>query len=290
MVLAVGKTEVGAAWQRLVETDVHDMLDELPYSLVLACSDRHDRHSERAFQRIDVDRPPVLAHFVHHVQRNHHRLVQLHQLGGQIQVALDVGRIDDVYYPVDVVLDYEVARDDLLTGVRGERIDAGKVRDRDLLMPPYPSILAVDRDAGEVAHMLVTAGKLVEQRRLAAVLVPDEGQRERRARLAARTLGKSALLSEVRMDGSVYPPSDHILVLVVMGFVYPFHLYVLGLAPAYGQAVAAHPDLYGVSKRCALEQGDLHSGSESHLQNMLSEGDVPGLHTRYHGILAYGKL
>ena len=40
------------------------------------------------------------------------------------------------------------------------------------------AVFAVDRDAGEVAHVLVGAGELVEERGLAAVLVTYEGKRK----------------------------------------------------------------------------------------------------------------
>ena len=58
-------------------------------------------------------------------------------------------------------------------------------------MPLDAAVLAVHRDAGEVAHVLVRPGQLVEQRGLAAVLVAHERERERRA------LGQGVLLGAV---------------------------------------------------------------------------------------------
>ena len=56
------------------------------------------------------------------------------------------------------------------------------------------AVFAVDRDAGEVAYMLVGAGELVEKGRLAAVLVTYEGKRELRVLGAGVALGVLALL------------------------------------------------------------------------------------------------
>ena len=43
-------------------------------------------------------------------------------------------------------------------------------------MTQYGTVFSVDGDPGEVTHMLVGAGKLVEERSLAAVLVAHQGK------------------------------------------------------------------------------------------------------------------
>ena len=45
---------------------------------------------------VDVDLVAVLAYHVHHVDGNDHGDAQLDQLGGQVQVTLQVGAIDDI--------------------------------------------------------------------------------------------------------------------------------------------------------------------------------------------------
>ena len=43
-----------------------------------------------------VDVVAVLLHLVHKVERYDHRPLQLQKLGGQVEVALNVGGVDDV--------------------------------------------------------------------------------------------------------------------------------------------------------------------------------------------------
>ena len=56
-------------------------------------------------------------------------------------------------------------------------------------MPFDDAVLAVDGDAGEVAHMLVGARQLVEKRRLAAVLLSCKGESQRGAFGQGRLVG-----------------------------------------------------------------------------------------------------
>ena len=63
-------------------------------------------------------------------------------------------------------------------------------------MAPDDAVLPVDRHAGEIAYVLVRTGELVEQGRLAAILVACERERER------RIVGKRVLVG-----ANVKPPA-----------------------------------------------------------------------------------
>ena len=58
-----------------------------------------------------------------------------------------------------------------LAGIRRQRIDAGQVGNGCLRMAADRAILAVHRNTGKIADMLVGTGQLIEQRRFAAVLI-----------------------------------------------------------------------------------------------------------------------
>ena len=163
--------EVHAPGPHVVARGVERVLDQFVDALILRGRDRHHRDAQGLLQRVYVDRAAVLAHLVHHVQRQHHGHVQLDQLACQVQVALDVRRVQDVDDAVGLAVQQEFPGHDLLAGVGRERVDARKVRDRGLGVAANRAVLAVHRHAREVAHVLVGAGELVEQRGLAAVLV-----------------------------------------------------------------------------------------------------------------------
>ena len=112
-VLAVCKTEICTARQLAVQCDCHDVLDKLIYTFPLAGGNGDNRNTERAFKCVYVYCAAVLPHLIHHIERDDHRLVQLHELCGEVKIPLYVGGINDVYYTVNLVLDDEIAGDDL---------------------------------------------------------------------------------------------------------------------------------------------------------------------------------
>ena len=71
---------------------VHEFFD--PRALQRGYGD--DGQSRFLFERLCVDFIAALFHGVHHVERDDHGHVDFHKLRGQIEVALEVGRIDDI--------------------------------------------------------------------------------------------------------------------------------------------------------------------------------------------------
>ena len=93
-------TKILAPWILAVLRGPHSGLDQLVNALVFAGRDRDHRHAQLFLQFIDLDRPAVRPDFVHHIEGDHHRDIQLNQLHTQIKVALDIGCIHDVDNPV----------------------------------------------------------------------------------------------------------------------------------------------------------------------------------------------
>ena len=122
-----------------------------------------------------IDLVAVLFYDVDHVDRHDHRNAELDELRGEVQVAFEVRTVHDVQDRVRTLVDQIVSGNDLLQGVGGQGIDAGKVRNDDVVVTFQLAFLLLDRDARPVAHELVGAGQCVEQRRFAAVRVAREG-------------------------------------------------------------------------------------------------------------------
>ena len=194
LVLVVGVAEVHAPWRLAEARHVQDVLHKLVDALVLGGRNGNDGDAELALELVDKHRAAVGAHLVHHVEGEHHGDAELHELHGEVHVALDVGGIHDVDDAVGTRVEQEVARDDFLAGIRRQGVHARQVGHRGVGMVADGAVFAVDRDAGEVAHMLVGTGKLVEEGRLAAVLVAYEGKCEPRVLGAGVALGVLALL------------------------------------------------------------------------------------------------
>ena len=74
------------------------MPNDFVNALVLARRYRNYRYPEPLLHLVNTHRATAAAHLIHHIQRKHHRNVQLHQLERKIQISLDIGRINDIYY------------------------------------------------------------------------------------------------------------------------------------------------------------------------------------------------
>ena len=163
--------EIHASGAFLILCHMDGVVYQLVHALVLGGGDGDDRDAQHGFHLVDAHRAAVAAHFVHHVQRQHHGDIQLHQLHGQVEVALDVGGVHDVDDAGGLFADDELSGNDLLAGIGGHGVDARQVGDLSLRVPLDGTALAVHRHARKVADVLVGTGELVEQGSLAAVLV-----------------------------------------------------------------------------------------------------------------------
>jgi len=149
----------------------HGSLGSCLGALALQGADLDRLAAQLGAQLLQVDLVAVLAHQVDHVHSHDHRDAQLDQLGGQVQVALDVGAVDDVQDGVGLLLDQISTGDNFLQRVRRQRVDTGQVLDDDILVALQLAFLLFHGHAGPVADVLVGAGQVVEQGRFTAVRV-----------------------------------------------------------------------------------------------------------------------
>ena len=147
------------------------LIDQLGNAFALCRADGDDRDAQLLAHAFDVHGAAVCTHFVHHVQRKHHGDAQLKKLQRQVQIALDVGRVNDVDDAVGLAVDDEISCDDLFLRIGADGVDARQVNDGAVLRAAYFAHLLIDGHAGEVADVLIGAGQRVEQRRLSAVLI-----------------------------------------------------------------------------------------------------------------------
>ena len=149
-------------------------------------------------------------------------------------------------------------------------------------MLAYDSVLAVHRDPGEVAHVLVGTGELIEKGGLAAVLVAYKGEAEGRA------LGQSVLVILGMVFSSFTEAWVHGLVCAVSA-VPVVHIPVIGFGVGF---TGFHPDesrlglperkgvvvdenLHRVSEGSKFEQSNLLPGYHAHIEEVLPERAFP---------------
>lgn len=106
--------EVDALGELVEARHVQGVVHQLVYAFVLRGGNGHDGNAELGFELVHADGAAVCLYLVHHVKRQHHGNAELHDLHGEVHVALDVGAVDDVDDAVRLRLQQEIARDDFL--------------------------------------------------------------------------------------------------------------------------------------------------------------------------------
>ena len=111
-----------------------DLLEQLRDALVLKSGDHHDRAAELLGELVRVDLVAVLLDQVGHVEGDDHGQAGLDDLKRQVQVALEVGGVDHLDDDIGLAAHEVIARALLLGAVGGKRVDAGEVRDGNVLV------------------------------------------------------------------------------------------------------------------------------------------------------------
>ena len=272
----------------LILGDMDRVIHQLINALIFGGGDRYDRHAQHGFHRVHVHRAAVAGHLVHHIQRYPQGDIHFQQLHGQIQVALDVGDINDVDDALRLFVQHEVAGDQLLAGVGGHGINARQVGYERVCLPQYHAVLAVDRNAGEIADVLFRTRELIEQRRLAAVLIADQGKSQ------YGSLGKR-IAAAFRME----PPSFAQTVMLVHdprialslrnGCGNRAHFDLACVVKPERQLITMETDLHRIAHRRILHDLYLCAGDDPHIEKMLTQR-AAAAHLHHAGGLSFFDL
>ena len=88
-------------------------------------ADGVDRGPDFRRQFLKVDGVAVLVDKVHHVDGDDHGQTYFDQLGGEVQIAFQIGAVDDVQDHVGLFVDQVFTGDSFFQRVRGKGIDTG---------------------------------------------------------------------------------------------------------------------------------------------------------------------
>ena len=255
----------------LIFCDMDGMTHEFIDAFILCRRNRNDRDAEHLLHSVDVDGPVVFHDLVHHVQGHDHRHIHFEKLHCKIQIALDVRRIDDIDDCLRFVDQDKIPGDDLLTAVRRHGINAGKIRDHRLRMSLDRTVLAVNRDTRKISHMLIGAGQLIEQRRLAAVLVSHECKGENRS-LRKRCPVSLAMIFSVLAESRVICVLDGLDSLVLIAsFFDEIDPDLLRIGKPQRQLISMNLQLHRVAHRRKFHHRELCSRDDAHVEEMLPE-------------------
>ena len=152
---------------------LEDGVAEFGQAGAFGSDNRHNRAIQMPGEVIQLNSDAAFAGDVTHAEYDNHRHLHLQKLGGQEQVALEIGGINNVDHEVRLIGQDVFAGDGLIDGVCREGVDTGQVRHVNPRAAMFiETIDALDRDARPVTHALVRARERVEEGGLPAVGIP----------------------------------------------------------------------------------------------------------------------
>jgi hypothetical protein len=162
-------------------------LDQFPHAFP-PHGDRGDHgRAQHRRELLRVDLQPRTRGHIHHVQGHDEGEIKLHQLGREVQVPLEIGRIHNVDHHVGALLDDVIAGHSFVERIGRQGIRARKVRNAQFTLgASNPPLLALHRHPGIIPHALRRAGEFVEQGTLARVGIARDRDPNRAVRPANR--------------------------------------------------------------------------------------------------------
>ena len=140
-------------------------------SLPMERGNRNDLAPDLFAKCLEINLSSGLFYHVHHVDGDNDGNSDLQKLGGKVQISLQIGTIHDIQNDIRLLVNQIISRNHFLRGVRGKRVDTGKILDDHILMPLQFSFLLFNGYAWPVTDVLGTSGQIVKQRCFPAVRV-----------------------------------------------------------------------------------------------------------------------
>ena len=137
-------------------------LQQLLNPFIFNRTDWHNGNPQLLTHAADIHCTAIIAHFIHHIQRQNHGNIHLNQLQSQIKISLDIGCIYDIDNAIGLFIQNKISGNDFLTGIGTDGIDSRQIHHRAILLPADFTDFLIYRYSGEIADMLIGACQLVK--------------------------------------------------------------------------------------------------------------------------------
>ena len=155
---------------------LYDFVEEFLHALTGGEDGRHHGHTEELGKLVVIYMVASLYRLVEHVQRYHHVYVHINELGGEVEVALQVGCVDDIDDHIRSLLHQLLAYIKFLRGIGRKRVRARQVHQVELVaLELRMSHLGIHGHTGVVPYPFMGTTCKVEQAGFSTVGIPDQG-------------------------------------------------------------------------------------------------------------------
>ena len=234
----------------------------------------HHGHAQQRAQLAVVERVAAMLALVEHIQGAHYPHVHIDELGGQIEVALQVARVNHVKYNVWSVFHQMLPHIEFLGRIGRERVGAGQVDEVEAVaFVRGVALLGIHRHARIVAHALVCPRSKVEERGLAAVGIAHQCHADGLF-FVLSSVGADAFVALRRKGFTCQRAVGGSHTVVGAALRAERHVYHAGLAASQRHFVAHYLIFHGVLQRCVEHHLHRLPLDEPHLYDAFAEAAV----------------
>ena len=84
------------------------MLHQLFYTFILGCRNRYNSNSKTLFKLVHINSTSVITDFIHHVESNNNRYIQLNKLHCKVKISFNICRIYNIDYSIRLPFEDEI--------------------------------------------------------------------------------------------------------------------------------------------------------------------------------------
>ena len=247
--------------------NLDDLVEQLVDAFAAASGGRHDRHAEEGAELVDVKLVAALLELVEHIEGHHHREVHVDELGGEVEVALEVAAVHHVEDDVGILLDDMLPDVQFFGGICAEGVGAGQVRKVEGVAAELKGAhLLIDGDTAVVADVFVGVCGDVEDAGFPAVGVADKGHVD----------SFGAVFGDVAQGTVGFFNAREVVVMdnLLFGLLHGDNLHLFGITAAQRHLKVHDAILDRIFERGVENGVHFHPFDEAHLDDALAESPV----------------
>ena len=233
-----------------------------------------DRHAQQPSELLQVQLVTFPGKLIEHIQRHDHPQVHVDELGGQVQVALQVGSVHHIEYDIGNGFDQGLPDIAFFRAVGRQGIGPRQVHQHDfVILIGQAAFAGIHRYAGIIPHVLVAARRHVEKRSFPAIRIAHQGHADHMVpflgHMFQRPVEPLGFRHIRRQSLQVFVADKRLEGLSFAHHLDPFRLF----APE-GKPITQHFIFDGVLQRGVQDHADLLPANEAHLNQAFAETTV----------------
>ena len=142
----------------LILINLDNLVKKIIDALTCSADSRDNRHSEKIAKLLYIQFVSLEGQLIVHIQSHDHSKVHIDELGGKVEISLQIGCVHDIDDHIRSVFHEILPHIQFFRTIGRQRICPRKVNDSEMISSIFEkALLSIDRNAAVVTDMFVAA-------------------------------------------------------------------------------------------------------------------------------------